>query len=82
MIHAFVMARMRPGTSPVALQRIPLMSSVQSVSIVSGAYDLIIRVAVPELEQLYDVTNNIHILPGVVKTTTQIIEKEISNAAN
>jgi len=81
MIHAYVFARLKPGTSECAMQKIPHISHVQSVSIVSGAYDVVVRVCVPELEQLHDVTNTIHILPGILKTSTQIIEKEFSNAS-
>jgi DNA-binding Lrp family transcriptional regulator len=81
MIHAYVFARLKPGTSESTMKRIPTLAHVQSVSIVSGAYDMVVRVSVSHLEQLHDVTNTIHIIPGILKTSTQIIEKEFSTAS-
>ena len=45
---------------------------------VAGEYDVVVRVHVKNLENLLKVTNKIHMIEGVRKTTTQVIEKEIA----
>lgn len=68
---------MEPGHSDKALNEIKKIKNVSKISIVAGDYDIIVRVQVKTLEDLLKVTNKIHMIKGVAKTTTQVIEKEI-----
>jgi len=68
---------MEPGNSDRALNKIKKIKNVSKISIVAGDYDIIVRVQVKTLEDLLKVTNKIHMIKGVAKTTTQVIEKEI-----
>lgn len=68
---------MEPGNSDRALNEIKKIKNVSKISIVAGDYDIIVRVQVKTLEDLLKVTNKIHMIKGVAKTTTQVIEKEI-----
>lgn len=54
------------------------LDNVAKISIIAGEYDIVVRAQVKNLEELLDVTDKIQMIEGVNKTTTQIIEKEIS----
>ena len=54
------------------------LDNVAKISIIAGEYDIVIRAQVKNLEELLNVTDQIQMIEGVTKTTTQIIEKEIS----
>ncbi|MCK4416020.1 MAG: Lrp/AsnC ligand binding domain-containing protein, partial [Thermoplasmatales archaeon] len=54
------------------------IENVEKISVVAGEYDIVVRVHVKSLEKLLTVTNKIQMINGVKKTTTQVIEKEIS----
>ncbi len=69
---------MEPGNSNRALNEIKKIKNISKISIVAGDYDIIVRVQVKTLEDLLKVTNKIHMIKGVAKTTTQVIEKEIA----
>ncbi|RKX95453.1 MAG: Lrp/AsnC family transcriptional regulator [Spirochaetes bacterium] len=77
MINAYILINMEPGNSNRALNEIKKIKNISKISIVAGDYDIIVRVQVKTLEDLLKVTNKIHMIKGVLKTTTQVIEKEI-----
>jgi len=54
------------------------LDNVAKISIIAGEYDIVVRAQVKNLEELLNVTDQIQMIEGVTKTTTQIIEKEIS----
>jgi DNA-binding Lrp family transcriptional regulator len=54
------------------------IDNVVKISIIAGEYDIVVRAQVKNLEELLDVTDKLQMIEGVNKTTTQIIEKEIS----
>ncbi|RLF33661.1 MAG: hypothetical protein DRN08_05320, partial [Thermoplasmata archaeon] len=41
-------------------------------------YDVILRVQVKSLENLMKLTNKLQMIDGIKRTTTQVIEKEIT----
>lgn len=69
---------MRTGNSDAALKEMRKLERVEKISVVAGEYDVVVRVRVDDLEQLLEVTNDIQMIEGVTKTTTQVIEKEIA----
>ena len=69
---------MRTGNSDAALKEMRKLEKVEKISVVAGEYDVVVRVRVDDLEQLLEVTNDIQMIEGVTKTTTQVIEKEIA----
>jgi DNA-binding Lrp family transcriptional regulator len=78
MVNAYILVTMRPGNSDKAIEEMRKLDHVEKISVVAGEFDIVIRVKVDDLELLLDVTNKIHMVNGVQKTTTQIIEKEIA----
>ncbi len=78
MINAYILLSMRTGNSDAALKEMRKLEKVEKISVVAGEYDVVVRVRVDNLEQLLEVTNDIQMIEGVTKTTTQVIEKEIA----
>lgn len=69
---------MRPGNSNNTIKEMRKIKNVEKISVVAGEYDIVVRVHVKDLEKLLEVTNEIQMVDGVKKTTTQVIEKEIA----
>jgi len=69
---------MEPGRSDRAIKEMRSIERIEKISVVAGEYDIVVRVHVENLEDLLEVTDKIHEIAGVKKTTTQVIEKELS----
>jgi DNA-binding Lrp family transcriptional regulator len=69
---------MLPGKTDKAIKDMRQLNNVAKISIIAGEYDIVVRAQVKNLEELLNVTDKIQMIEGVTKTTTQIIEKEIS----
>jgi len=69
---------MHPGKTDKAIKEMRQIDNVVKISIIAGEYDIVVRAQVKNLEELLDVTDKLQMIEGVNKTTTQIIEKEIS----
>jgi len=78
MINAYILLTMQTGNSEKAIKEMRKIENVEKISVVAGEYDIVVRVHVKSLEKLLTVTNKIQMINGVKKTTTQVIEKEIS----
>ena len=78
MINAYILIAMEPGKSDKAIKEMRMIERIEKISIVAGEYDIVVRVHVDTLEDLLYVTDKIHEITGVKKTTTQVIEKELS----
>jgi DNA-binding Lrp family transcriptional regulator len=78
MISAYILITMQPGKNDKAIKEMRAISNIAKISIIAGEYDIVVRAQVKNLEELLDVTDKLQMIEGVGKTTTQIIEKEIS----
>ena len=78
MISAYMLIMMRPGTFDTAINEIRKIKNIVKISVIAGEYDIILRVQVKTMEKLLDVSNKIQMIKGIQKTTTQVIEKEIT----
>ena len=78
MINAYILINMEPGDSAKAISEMRKIDNVAKISVVAGEYDIVVRAQVKTLDNLLKVTNQIQMIPGVKKTTTQVIEKEIA----
>lgn len=78
MINAYILIDMDPGDSAKAISEMRKIENIAKISVVAGEYDIVVRAQVKKLDNLLKVTNKIQMIPGVRKTTTQVIEKEIS----
>ncbi len=78
MINAYILITMEPGDTEKAISDMRKIENVEKISIVAGEYDIIVRVKIKSLDKLLKVTNKIQMAKGVKKTTTQVIEKELT----
>jgi len=78
MINAYILISMRPGKSNRIIEEMRKIENVEKISVVAGEYDIVVRVHVKTLEKLLRVTDELQLIDGVKKTTTQVIEKEIA----
>lgn len=69
---------MRPGKSDRIIEEMRKIENAEKISVVAGDYDIVVRVHVKTLEKLLEVTDKLQLIDGVKKTTTQVIEKEIT----
>lgn len=78
MISAYLLINIKPGNSDKIITEMRKIENVAKISIVAGEFDIVVRVQVKSLDKLLKVTNKLQMIDGVNKTTTQIIEKELS----
>ena len=78
MISAYILITMQPGKTDKAIKEMRKIENVAKISIIAGEYDIVVRAQVKNLEELLTVTDKLHVVDGITKTTTQIIEKEIT----
>jgi len=78
MINAYILITIQPGKTDKAIKEMRQLDNVAKISVIAGEYDIVVRAQVKNLEELLNVTDKIQMIDGVTKTTTQIIEKEIS----
>jgi len=69
---------MKPGNVDKAIKEMRKIENLVKISVVAGEYDIVVRAQVKNLEDLLETTDKIQTIDGVMKTTTQIIEKEIA----
>jgi len=77
MVKAYIMTSMYPGSYTKALNEIKKINDIEKISIVTGEYDIVVKVNVKNMEHLHKLTSRLHTVEGIEKTTTQVIEKEI-----
>ncbi len=78
MIKAYILVRTRVGKLEEVLKKAKEIENVENISVVSGDYDMIIKVKVNNLEDLMKLTDKLHLINGIKQTVTYVIEKEIS----
>jgi DNA-binding Lrp family transcriptional regulator len=78
LINAYVLIAMQPGNLDNAFKEMSKTENVENTSVVAGEYDMVVRVKVKTLENLYVVTDKIRMIGGVEKTTTHVVEKELA----
>lgn len=78
MITAYILINLQPGSSDKTIKEMRKIENIRKISIVTGEYDIVVRVEVKNLEKLLKITDKLQMIKGVNKTTTQVIEKEIA----
>ena len=78
MISAYILINLTPGDTDEIIKKMRDIENVVKISVVAGDYDVVVRVQVENLEDLLKVTNKIQMIKGIKKTTTQVIEKELT----
>ncbi|MHA2272296.1 MAG: Lrp/AsnC family transcriptional regulator [Candidatus Hodarchaeales archaeon] len=77
-VSAYIFLNVEIGSVRDVMNALTKIEECRSVAVVSGVYDILVRVDIESLEALHDLTvEGIHKIPGITKTITQVIEKEI-----
>jgi len=79
MISAYILINMEPGDTDRAIAEMRKISDIAKISVVAGEFDIVVRAQVKSLDGLLKVTDKIQMIKGVKKTTTQVIEKELTS---
>ncbi|HHF55287.1 MAG TPA: Lrp/AsnC family transcriptional regulator [Thermoplasmatales archaeon] len=77
MIKAYILIKTYVGNIKAVLDEMRKLRDVESIAVVAGDYDIIVKARVNNLEELMELTDQIHSIKGVKRTNTQVIEKEI-----
>ena len=77
MIKAYILIKTYVGNIKAVLDEMRKLRDVESIAVVAGDYDIIVKARVNNLEGLMELTDQIHSIKGVKRTNTQVIEKEI-----
>ncbi len=79
-VLAYLLMEIELGKTDEVLQQLRLIDEATKIAVTTGVYDIIIRLEVASLEDLYDITvHRIHSIPGIKDTTTAVVEKMLSS---
>ena len=76
MVVAYALIVVERGHLETVTKMLSNVKGVKRVSVVTGIYDVIARIEVETLEELYQVSREIDGIPGIERTNTHVVEKE------
>ncbi|MFX1297159.1 MAG: Lrp/AsnC ligand binding domain-containing protein [Promethearchaeota archaeon] len=80
MIKAYLLLTLKMGLTKQVVEEIKKIKGLESVAMVTGAFDVIVTVKVNNLEELYQLTFvTLSNIEGINNITTHIVEKEITS---
>ena len=78
-VQAYILMTVEIGKTDEVLDHLRKIEEATRVSVTTGEYDIVALIEVEDLESLYDITvQRIHQIPGLVETTTAVVEKMFS----
>jgi len=78
MIVAYSMIIVKRGFLERVTEELSKIRGVTRVSVVTGIYDVVARIEVESLDDLYRVSREIDSIDGIERTNTHVVEKERS----
>jgi len=79
-VHAYILINVEVGKTSHVFNELTKIRQATHVSITAGEFDIIVRVTVDDLEELFLITEKVHRIDGIIKTVTHVVEKEIAKA--
>ena len=77
-VSAYIFFDVKLGHTQDVLDQLRTISCITKVAVVTGEWDIVARIEVESLEELYQITSEkIHMIEGILDTQTAVIEKEI-----
>ncbi len=78
-VITYILVSVDLGESDSVLRNLIKIAEVRSASVVSGIYDLIVRVETDDLAQLHKITTHkIHKIPHIIRTTSLVVGSELT----
>ncbi len=78
-ITSYIFMDIEIGKTEQVVEQLKRIDQVTKIAVVTGVYDIILRLETPDLDTLYDLTLKIHAIPGIKETTTAVVEKMITS---
>jgi len=78
MTRAYILTALEPGVVKQAISQLRIINDIEKISVIAGEYDIVVRVAAPNMEGILGAANKIQQVKGVKKTITQVVGKEIT----
>ncbi|MEM2142649.1 MAG: Lrp/AsnC ligand binding domain-containing protein [Candidatus Thorarchaeota archaeon] len=75
MITVYILMKIEIGKTEQVLERLRSILEATKIAVVTGIYDIIVRLEVQDLDELYNITLKIHSIPGIRETSTAVVEK-------
>lgn len=78
-VITYILVNVALGESDSVLRDLIKIDEVRSASVVSGIYDLVVRVETDDLAILHNITTHkIHKIPHILKTTSLVVGAELT----
>lgn len=77
-IPAYILINVDVGKIASVFKQLIDVPQTTHVSVTAGEFDIIIRVMVNDLEELFQITEKIHEIEGILRTVTHVVEKEVT----
>ncbi|HUY01598.1 MAG TPA: Lrp/AsnC ligand binding domain-containing protein [Candidatus Deferrimicrobium sp.] len=78
MIKAYILLTLTMGQTQSVIDALKKLKNIESISVVTGSFDVVLKVSVETLDELYKVTYiDLSDTKGIKEITTFIVEKEI-----
>ncbi|NWF96599.1 MAG: Lrp/AsnC ligand binding domain-containing protein [Candidatus Thorarchaeota archaeon] len=74
-VTAYMLMSIEIGRTEAVVERLRAIEPITKIAVTTGVYDIILRLEVPSLDDLYDITLKIHSIPGIKETSTAVVEK-------
>ncbi|NHJ48409.1 MAG: Lrp/AsnC family transcriptional regulator [Asgard group archaeon] len=74
--RAYILMTIKLGSTNDVLAKLKKIPGITSISVITGEFDVIVRLETDSFEEMYDRTQEIHLIDGIDETTTSIIQKE------
>ncbi len=74
-ITVYLLMDIEIGKTEQVLEKLQLIPEATKIAVTTGIFDIILRLEVDNLDELYTITLKIHSIPGIKETTTAVVEK-------
>ncbi|NHK31935.1 MAG: Lrp/AsnC family transcriptional regulator [Asgard group archaeon] len=74
--RAYVLMTIKLGSTNEVLAKLKQIPDITSIAVITGEFDIIVRLETSSFEEMFDRTQEIHLIDGIEETTTSIIQKE------
>ena len=75
-IKAYIMLNIELGKTNEVLTQIKKIPGITSIAVITGEYDILVRIETLTMDEMYNRTQDIHLIEGIIETVTSIIQKE------
>ncbi|MBK5114612.1 MAG: Lrp/AsnC ligand binding domain-containing protein [Candidatus Heimdallarchaeota archaeon] len=77
-ISAYILINIKLGFTEGVIAKLKEIPGITSVAVITGEYDAIVRLETDSLKEMHERTLEIHVIDGIIETTTSIIQVEFT----